>query len=153
MTFVFLTYFTLCEGLKVHPHLYKWPNFVPFYSVIFLWWFPHLHWLWSLLLGFPLNELWILVSSFTLKNLTFLFSIYFCYVVFPYLFTTILVFIHINSFFSAWCIIFISIFRIQIFNCSFPLCLLFLNIFSDDSKYSGKMYSFQNCFLFLAFFN
>ena len=32
MTFVFLTYFTLCESLKVHPHLYKWPNFVPFYG-------------------------------------------------------------------------------------------------------------------------
>ena len=45
---------------------------------------------------------------------------------------------------------FISIFRIQIFNSSFPLCLIFLNIFSNDSKYSGKMYSFQNCFLFLA---
>ena len=32
MIFVFLTYFILCEGLKVHPHLYRWPNFVPFYG-------------------------------------------------------------------------------------------------------------------------
>ena len=34
--FLFLTYFTLYDGLWVHPRLYKWPNFVPFYDwVIF----------------------------------------------------------------------------------------------------------------------
>ena len=30
--FLFLTYFTLYDCLYVHPHLYKWPNFVPFYG-------------------------------------------------------------------------------------------------------------------------
>ena len=34
--FLVLTYFTLYDGLWVHPHLYKWPSFVPFYDwVIF----------------------------------------------------------------------------------------------------------------------
>ena len=34
--FLLLPYFTLYDSLWVHPHLYKWPNFVPFYGwVIF----------------------------------------------------------------------------------------------------------------------
>ena len=32
--FLFLTYFTLYERLLVHPHVYRWPNFIPFYSWI-----------------------------------------------------------------------------------------------------------------------
>ena len=42
--FLFLTYFTLYDTLYVHPHLYKWPNFVPFYGwVIFhCMYVPHL---------------------------------------------------------------------------------------------------------------
>ena len=30
LVFLFLTYFTLYDSLWVHPHLYKWPSFVPF---------------------------------------------------------------------------------------------------------------------------
>ena len=34
--FLFLTYFALYDRLKVHPRIYKWPNFIPFYGwVIF----------------------------------------------------------------------------------------------------------------------
>ena len=32
--FFFLTYFTLYDKLWVHPHLYQWSNFVPFYSFV-----------------------------------------------------------------------------------------------------------------------
>ena len=36
IVFLFLTYFTLYDRLWVHPLLYKWPTFVPFYgSAIF----------------------------------------------------------------------------------------------------------------------
>ena len=30
--FLFLTYFTLYDTLQVHPLLYKWTNFIPFYG-------------------------------------------------------------------------------------------------------------------------
>ena len=30
LVFLFLTYFALYDSLWVHPHLYKWPSFVPF---------------------------------------------------------------------------------------------------------------------------
>ena len=30
--FLFLTYFTVYDSLQIHPCLYKWPNFIPFYS-------------------------------------------------------------------------------------------------------------------------
>jgi len=34
--FLFLTYFTLYDILWVHPHLYKWPNFVLFNSWVLI---------------------------------------------------------------------------------------------------------------------
>ena len=33
LAFLFLTYFTLYDSLWVHPHLYKWPSFLPFCGI------------------------------------------------------------------------------------------------------------------------
>ena len=78
--FLFLTYFTLCDRLSVHPHFYKWPNFIIFYGWVILHWIhvSHLYpFIWSLIMMGLATFLHSIATVFIFVNMNHLMGRYF----------------------------------------------------------------------------